>query len=293
MNTPIDVVDLVIAPRKQSLMGLPIRRVLPWRGQRHCGPFVFLDHMGPHTLAPGEGLDVPPHPHIGLSTLTWLYAGQFEHRDSLGSVQIIRPGEVNWMTAGRGIVHSERSPDDERAAESHVEGLQFWVAQPQSAETGEPRFEHHAREQLPTWQDEQASWTLIAGQWQQQRSPVQVESELALLDVRTQRAGSLELPSQGSDWEWGLYPLSGAVQWQGQPLPQYHLGVTNQAVTFSWQADSHFVLFGGRTLGARRIDWNFVATNDALIDQARRDWQAHRFPPVPGDAGYVPYPGND
>lgn len=290
MSTPIET---TIAPREQSLMGLPIRRLLPWRGQRHCGPFVFLDHMGPHTLAPGEGLDVPPHPHIGLSTLTWLFSGELEHRDSLGSLQTIRPGEVNWMTAGRGIVHSERSPDSERDGESHIEGLQFWVAQPQQTEAGEPRFEHYSNADLPAWQSDNASWVLVAGQWHQHRSPVQTDSELMLLDVRTTAPGSLQLTDLDDDWEWGFYPLSGALHWQDVELALRHLGVTNQPATLRWEAGSHFVLFGGRTLGERRIDWNFVASDETLIRQARQDWQAHQFPAVPGDAGYVPYPGSE
>lgn len=289
MSHPLDI---TIAPREQSLMGLPIRRILPWRQQRHCGPFVFLDHMGPHTLAPGEGIDVPPHPHIGLSTLTWLFKGELEHRDSLGQVQTIRPGEVNWMTAGRGIVHSERSPDSERSVESQVEGLQFWVAQPEQTETGEPRFEHYSEAALPAWRTDNAAWVLVAGTWQAQQSPVQTDSELTLLDVRTSSAGTLELPAV-EGWEWGLYPMAGALQWQQQSLALRHLGVTNQRAQLSWEAGSHFVLFGGRTLGERRIDWNFVASREALINQARQDWQGHRFPSVPGDDGYVPYPGSE
>lgn len=286
-------VEITIAPREQSLMGLPIRRLLPWRGQRHCGPFVFLDHMGPHSLAPGEGLDVAPHPHIGLSTLTWLFSGELEHRDSLGRQQTIRPGDVNWMTAGRGIVHSERSPASERERESHIEGLQFWVAQPQQTEAGEPRFEHYSSDDLPAWQSDNAAWVLVAGQWHQHRSPVQTDSALTLLDVRTTAAGRLDLSDIEADWEWGIYPLAGALHWQGVELALRHLGVTNQPATLSWEAGSHFVLFGGKTLGERRIDWNFVASDDALIRKARQDWQAHAFPVVPGDDGYVPYPGSE
>ena len=185
--------------------------------------------MGPHTLADGEGLDVPPHPHIGLSTLTWLFDGALEHRDSLGSRQLIRPGEVNWMTAGaRHRAFRTRSPAAERSGPSGIEGLQFWVAQPTRTETAEPRFEHHPAADLPAWQEAGAGWVLVAGDWQQHHSPVRTDSPLTLLDVRAHQPGRLMLPQPSDSWEWGVYLLDGSVDWRGQALEQRHLGVTNR-----------------------------------------------------------------
>ena len=284
--------DVTLAPREQDLMGLPIRRLLPQRAQRHCGPFVFLDHMGPHRLAPGEGLDVPPHPHIGLSTLTWLFSGEIEHRDSLGTFQPITPGAVNWMSAGRGIVHSERSPQQARAAGSDIEGLQFWIAQPEATEQGAPGFQHCAASELPRGELAGANWTLVAGQWQHQRSPVRVDSDLSLVVFDGQGEGELELPQPSTSWEWGLYGLAGELAWDGSRLASRHLRIRNQGGRLSWQAGARWVLIGGEPLGMRLMDWNFVATRADLIEAAREQWQQRKFPAVPGDDGYVPYPGS-
>lgn len=284
--------DVTLAPREQDLMGLPIRRLLPQRAQRHCGPFVFLDHMGPHRLAPGEGLDVPPHPHIGLSTLTWLFSGEIEHRDSLGTVQPIIPGAVNWMSAGRGIVHSERSPQQARDAGSDIEGLQFWIAQPEATEQGAPGFQHCAASELPRGELAGANWTLVAGQWQHQTSPVRVDSDLSLVVFDGQAEGELELPHPSTSWEWGLYGLEGKLAWDGSQLASRHLRIRNQGGRLSWQAGARWVLIGGEPLGKRLMDWNFVATRADLIEAAREQWQQRKFPAVPGDDGYVPYPGS-
>lgn len=284
--------DVTLAPREQDLMGLPIRRLLPQRAQRHCGPFVFLDHMGPHRLAPGEGLDVPPHPHIGLSTLTWLFSGEIEHRDSLGTLQRIKPGAVNWMSAGKGIVHSERSPDAARANGSDIEGLQFWVAQPEATEQGEPSFQHCEAKSLPKGQASGAHWTLIAGQWQGEQSPVKVDSALSLVQFECQAAGELTLPQPSASWEWGLYNLTGELEWEGDPLRSRQLRIRNQAGRLSWQGGAHWVLIGGEPLGKRLMDWNFVATRAELINAAQERWKQREFPAVPGDTGYVPYPGS-
>ncbi|MHA7878840.1 MAG: pirin family protein [Saccharospirillum sp.] len=282
--------DVTLAPREQDLMGLPIRRLLPQRAQRHCGPFVFLDHMGPHTLAPGEGLDVPPHPHIGLSTLTWLFAGEIEHRDSLGSYQTIRPGAVNWMSAGAGIVHSERSPQAVRRQGGAVEGLQFWVAQPESTEQGQPSFQHCAADTLPRGHHQGAHWTLIAGHWQGEQSPVEVDSPLCLVAFDADADGHLALPQPSATWEWGLYCLDGHLAWDTEAIVRHHLRIRNQPGEVSWSAGAHWVLMGGEPLGKRLMDWNFVATDAALIDAARQRWQQRQFPTVPGDDGYVPSP---
>ena len=289
MTTPTDV---TLAPREQDLMGLPIRRLLPQRAQRHCGPFVFLDHMGPHRLAPGQGLDVPPHPHIGLSTLTWLFSGEIQHRDSLGTMQRIVPGAVNWMTAGKGIVHSERSPDATRAAGSEIEGLQFWVAQPEATEQGEPGFQHCEASELPKGKIAGANWTLVAGQWQGEQSPVKVDSALSLVVFESQSAGELHLPQPSTTWEWGFYGLEGELAWDGNSLEPRHLRIRNQGGRLTWQAGARWVLIGGEPLGKRLMDWNFVATRADLIDAARLRWKERGFPPVPGDDGYVPYPGS-
>ncbi|MEX2320064.1 MAG: pirin family protein [Saccharospirillum sp.] len=288
MTTPTDPV--ILRPRAQDLMGLPIRRVLPQAAARQCGPFVFLDHMGPHTLPEGQGVDVPPHPHIGLATVTWLFSGKLVHKDSLGSDQIIAPGDLNWMTAGRGIAHSERSPDAERQTDSPIEGLQFWVAQPETTETGAPRFEHVADKDLPHWHEAGADWTLVAGEWQIHRAPAKVDSPLVLLDSRSQQAGQIMIKKPTTTWQWGLYLLQGDLRVQQQPLERHHLLVTGDTLAIDWKAGAHFVVFGGEPLGPRRMDWNFVASAPALIDDARQRWQNHQFDPVPGDDGYVPYP---
>jgi redox-sensitive bicupin YhaK (pirin superfamily) len=288
MTTPTDPV--ILTPREQDIMGLPIRRVLPRAQARHCGPFVFLDHMGPHTLPAGQGVDVPPHPHIGLATVTWLFSGRLTHKDSLGSEQIIAPGDLNWMTSGQGIAHSERSPDQERQADSPIEGLQFWVAQPEATETGAPRFEHVAGAQLPNWQEAGTDWILVAGDWQKRRAPVQVDSPLALMDCRARQSGNIRLSRPSESWQWGVYLLHGALNAQQQTLEPRQLLVTDSDLSLSWQAGAHWVVFGGEPLGPRRMDWNFVASRQALIDDARKRWQNKEFETVPGDDGYVPYP---
>lgn len=288
MTTPTE--PTLLRPREQDLMGLPIRRVLPQSAARHCGPFVFLDHMGPHTLPKGQGVDVPPHPHIGLATVTWLFAGKMVHKDSLGSDQVIAPGDLNWMTAGHGIAHSERSPESERQIDSPIEGLQFWVAQPEATETGTPRFEHVAGNDLPHWQEAGADWVLVAGEWQTRRAPAEVDSPLVLLDIRSQQAGQITMQKPSETWQWGLYLLKGELSAQQQPMDRHQLLVTGESLTISWEAGAHFVVFGGEPLGPRRMDWNFVATDPALIDDARQRWQNHQFDTVPGDDGYVPYP---
>lgn len=284
--------DVTLTPREQDLMGMPIKRLLPQRAQRHCGPFVFLDHMGPHSLKPGEGLDVPPHPHIGLSTLTWLFSGEIEHRDSLGTVQRIAPGAVNWMSAGKGIVHSERSPAAQRATGGDIEGLQFWVAQPEASEQGEPGFQHCEASALPRGTVSGANWTLVAGQWQGEHSPVTVDSALSLVVFESQAAGELELPQPSATWEWGLYALSGELAWESTTLAPGQLRIRNQAGRLNWQGGARWVLIGGEPLGKRLMDWNFVATRADLIDAARLRWKERNFPSVPGDDGYVPYPGS-
>ena len=278
-------------PKVHDLGGFQVRRLLPQLRARHVGPFVFFDHMGPAQFAPGRGIDVRPHPHIGLATVTYLFRGAMEHRDSLGNVQTIRPGDVNWMTAGRGIVHSERSPAAERAAGDHVHGIQTWVALPQNAEEVEPSFYHHPASSLPRFKVGDASLTLIAGTSFGETSPVATFSRMFYIAAVLPAGGSMVLPAEHG--ERAVYATDAALKVGGTDLAPTQLAVlpAGQDMEIRASADAHVMLCGGDPLdGERHLYWNFVSSSRERIERAKADWKAMRFGSVPGETEFIPLP---
>ncbi len=272
--------------------GFTVRRLLPVLQARHVGPFVFYDHMGPVDFAPGRGMDVLPHPHIGLATVTWLFEGAIRHRDSLGSLADIRPGEVNWMTAGRGIVHSERTPPDERRDGQALHGVQIWVALPQADAEIAPEFHHHERATLPKIRQPGIEAVLIAGSAYGQQSPVKVFAPMFLLEVQMAAGTELALPQE--HLERGVFVVDGAVGWGELELAVAQMAVQAGPSAPSLRANvaSRLLLFGGAPLdGERHLWWNFVASTQERIEQAKLDWQAQRWGKVAGDENeYIPLP---
>ena len=281
----------IVKPRERDLGSFSVRRLLPGFPTRHVGPFVFVDHMGPLALPPGEGVDVRPHPHIGLATVTWLWEGALMHRDSLGSVQRIAPGEVNWMTAGRGIVHSERSAADDRARGVRLHGMQTWVALPVGLEEADPAFVHVEATALPTFRHDDADVTVIAGHAFGRRAPTPVVSDTLYASATFASAGKLALPAEHE--ERSVYAVDADLGIDGEPLPVHHLGVieAGRAVTLSARGPARAMLIGGARLdGERFLWWNFVASTRERIEQAKDDWREGRFTPVPGETGSIPLP---
>jgi len=284
-------VEIVIEPRARDIGGFAVKRVLPSVKRRMVGPFIFLDEMGPAALPAGEGLDVPPHPHIGLATVTYLFEGALMHRDSLGTAQEIRPGAVNWMSAGRGIVHSERSPDGERQRDGRLRGIQSWVALPLEAEDGEPTFHHYPATDMPRIERDGAHVTLLVGAAYGERSPVATPSPALYADATLEAGARLALPEETP--ERALYVVEGAVDVAGQRFAAGTMPVirTGAGVTVAAPEPARLMLLGGDPVeGRRHIWWNFVASSKERIETAKTDWRERRFPAVPGDDGYVPLP---
>jgi redox-sensitive bicupin YhaK (pirin superfamily) len=284
-------VELTIEARTRDLGGFQVGRVLPTARRRLVGPFVFFDHMGPARFEPGRGIDVRPHPHIGLATVTYLFEGAILHRDSLGSLRRIEPGDLNWMTAGRGIVHSERTPEPERAAGAGLHGIQSWVALPRAAEECAPDFTHYPEAELPRFERPGARLRLIAGAAYGLRSPVATASELFYLDARLEAGARLALPEEHE--ERALYVVEGAVELAGTRVEARTMAVLapGGAPELTALEPSRAMLLGGAPLDGRRfVWWNFVSSDAARIEQAKADWQAGRFPPVPGETEFIPLP---
>jgi len=284
--------DNVLKPHTKDLGGFQVRRLLPAFPTKMIGPFIFFDHMGPVILAPGGGVDVRPHPHIGLATVTYLFEGALVHRDSLGSVQRIAPGDVNWMTAGDGIVHSERSPDDERPVGPRLHGIQTWVALPKPHERAEPEFRHHPCAMLPMIEQPGVEMRLIAGTAFGQCAPVRTYSEMFYIAVRMEAGSRVELPPEHE--ERGVYIVEGEVQVAGQRVEPFHLAVIAAGESVEIRADmpARLMLLGGAKMdGDRFIWWNFVASSKELIEAAKRRWSEQRFAPVPGETEWIPLPG--
>jgi redox-sensitive bicupin YhaK (pirin superfamily) len=288
---PDPALETVLVPRSRDLGGFRVRRVLPSAQRQVVGPFVFFDEMGPARFAPGAGLDVRPHPHIGLATVTYLFEGEILHRDSLGTVQPIRPGEVNWMTAGRGIVHSERTPPALRAGGAPLAGIQAWVALPRRDEETEPAFAHHGQAELPLVEGEGARVRLIAGAAFGARSPVRVHSAMFYADAELAPGARLALPPEHD--ERGVYVVSGAVEIAGQRFAAGRLLVFRAGPEVVLRADgsARCLVLGGEPMdGPRHVFWNFVSSSRDRIEQAKADWRAERFPAVPGDSERIPLP---
>jgi len=270
--------------------GFKVRRALPSIGRRMIGPFVFLDEMGPVTLAPGTGLDVRPHPHIGLATVTYLFDGEILHQDSLGVRQPIRPGDVNWMIAGRGIAHSERTPQALRAKGPTAWGLQSWLALPERDEERAPSFRHHASNELPRTSGSGVNVRVIAGEMFGLRSPVETLSPTFYVDVTLELGADLAVAPDYE--ERGAYIVDGSVTVDGQDFDRGRLLVftRNTKVLLSAKSRARVMLLGGDTLGPRHVWWNFVSSSRERIEQAKADWKAGRFDTVPGDSEFIPLP---
>jgi hypothetical protein len=284
--------ELVIEGRAADVEGTPVTRVLPWRTRRMIGPWTFLDHMGPADVAPGAAMDVRPHPHIGLATVTYLFNGEVVHRDSLGSVQPIRPGDLNWMVAGKGVVHSERTAPEVKQAGGLFHGLQLWVALPKGVEEGPPSFDHYPAASLPAFDIGQAQVRLLAGTGFGRTSPVRAQSPLVYAEIRLPAGATLDIPADHA--ERGLYIVEGALEYEGATFAAKRLPVFAPGPTIAIRAvaDAHLMLLGGAPLeGPRFMWWNFVSSSHDRIEQARKDWRERRFPSIPGDdVEFIPLP---
>ena len=289
---PSPELETLLSGHARDVDGFSALRVLPALTRKHLGPFVFFDHLGPSVLPRGRGLDVRPHPHIGLATVTYVIEGEIIHRDSLGFEQAIRPGAVNWMTSGRGIVHSERTSPELRQAGSNLHVAQLWVALPQADEEMAPEFHHHPADTLPELELHGVTVRVLAGSAYGQVSPVRIFSPLFYAEATMPAGTSLRLPEEHE--ERGVYVLTGALSHSGEPLEMRSLAIfkAGGAPTVRAEADSRVLLLGGAPPdGPRHIEWNFVSSSLERIAQAKRDWQAGLFPKVPGDeVEFIPLP---
>lgn len=284
-------IEAVIKAKAKDIGGFSVRRALPAIERRMIGPFIFLDQIGPAVIPAGQGLDVRPHPHIGLSTMTYLYEGAIMHRDSLGTIQEISPGAVNWMTAGRGIAHSERTPDELRRIGHTLSGIQFWVALPRADEEAVPSFVHLGRDQLPAWQSEGVELRLIAGTMNGRRSPLIAPHPMICVDMQFDRGAAVSIPA---DWpERGIYVSDGEVEIGGERFGQGQLLVlqSEQEVRLAASGSARLMLLGGDPMdGPRHIWWNFVSSSKDRIERAKADWKRQSFPPVPQETEFIPLP---
>lgn len=289
-------INLIIQERAADIGNFLVGRLLPFRQKRAVGPFTFIDHMGPANMKSGENLDVPPHPHIGLSTLTYLFEGSIFHRDSLGNAIEITPGAVNWMTAGKGVVHSERSPEHLRKKEKTLHGLQIWVALPKELENMDPAFTHIEANAIPKWNLDQAEIKLIAGEAFGKKSAVPVHSKLYFIEIKSKEKQTLNI-GEHLYGESALYILEGKIHADGHDYEPKQILIAKDATLceFEIAANSTIYIFGGIPFDEERyIHWNFVNSDMKVIEQAREDWKKQNleaFPKVPGDEDeYVPLP---
>lgn len=282
-------VELVIEPRERDLGEFSVRRVLPSGKRRMVGPFIFFDHMGPAEFPPGKGIQVRPHPHIGLATITYLFEGAIMHRDSLGYVQPIEAGAVNLMTAGRGIVHSERAGDD-LDTDARLHGIQSWMALPDGEEECAPSFAHFPSDSLPEWERDGARVRVIMGEAFGQSSPVTTYSPTLYLDCRMTTESALSLPETYR--ELAVYVVSGEVRVDGSDYGSGVMAVAcpGRSIVLEARAESRVMVIGGDPVGPRHIWWNFVSSSKERIETAKADWKEGRFDPVPGETEFIPLP---
>jgi redox-sensitive bicupin YhaK (pirin superfamily) len=290
-------IELKITSRERDLGGFSVRRILPYATHRMVGPFIFFDHMGPAEFSPGQGMDVRPHPHIHLATVTYLFDGVIRHRDSLGSDQNIEPGAVNWMTAGHGIVHSERTPADFRATGGRMNGIQLWVALPDEHQNTEPSFHHHPSTTLPEFELGGVKLKLLLGKAFGHSSPAGIHSELFYLDSQFPAGSSLTIPAQGC--ELAVYVAQGKAQVESEETEAFTMVVAKAGEDLHVKATeaSRIMILGGKPVGKRYLFWNFVSSSQENLEQAKSDWAAGpgstRFPKVPGDDfEFIPLPEN-
>lgn len=289
-------VGLIIEEKAANIGNFLVGRLLPFREKRAVGPFVFIDHMGPACLKEFENLDVPPHPHIGLSTLTYLFDGAIFHRDSLGNALQIKPGEVNWMTAGRGVRHSERTPEYLRHDDKFLHGFQLWIGLPKDLEETEPTFHHFGKEEIPEWEENGIHFKLIAGKIEDHESPVPVHSPLYFLEIRTSEAKKINIGKKLFG-EVGMYVLDGTVKIEDNNYGSKQLLIAKNAslCEFETNGETTLYLFGGEPFPQERfMFWNFVSSDKDKLEKAKVDWHDQNtsvFPKIPGDdREYVPLP---
>ena len=286
-----NALNMIIDPREKDI-GIPVRRILPWVKKRMVGPFIFLDHMGPvHLKAPNDHIDVRPHPHIGLSTLTYLFEGSMFHRDSLGVVQEILPGEVNWMTAGSGISHSEREIEEKRKHDRNLHGLQFWVALPKESEDQDPSFHHYGKEEIPEHVTGAASVKIVAGSAFGKTSPLKAHSPMIFLVVQSFAEGFFSLSSEGK--EIALYIVKGSVKIENDTYHEHQMIVLEHGsdLEFTHSTDAVFAVVGGIPFEEPRyIWWNLVSSSEQKIEAAKKAWSDGSFPQVPNDTEKIPLP---
>jgi len=287
-----DQIELMVVPNAKDIGGFEVRRALPTAKRRLVGPFIFFDRMGPAILRAGHALDVRPHPHIGLSTVTYLFDGRIRHRDSLGTEMVIAPGDVNLMTAGRGIVHSERTPQELRGAPMSVSGLQTWLALPDGKEEIAPVFANTSVASLPQIDAEGVSGRVVIGAFSGLRSPVATASDTLYADLSLAAGAAVKIPADAE--ERAIYTLEGDVSIAGDVFPAERLLVfkPGEEIVVSSERGAHFMLFGGASLGSKRyIWWNFVSSSKERIEQAKQEWKTGRFDIVPGDEEeFIPLP---
>ncbi|MEN2488380.1 pirin family protein [Flavobacterium sp. B11] len=285
-------ISLIIEERAANIGNFMVGRLLPFREKRAVGPFVFIDHMGPAHLSDHENMDVPPHPHIGLSTLTFLFEGSIMHRDSLGTELEIKPGAVNWMTAGKGIVHSERTPEYLRHSDKMLHGLQIWVALPKELEQMEPNFTHVEADDIPAWEEDGVSYKLIAGEAFGRKSPVPVYSPLYFIEIKSKEAKKINI-GHHLFGESGLYILDGSIKNGEHTYDPRQILITTEAslCEFEIAENSTVYIFGGEPFPEEHfIFWNFVSSDKNLIEKAKTDWTNQTFLKVPGETEFVPLP---
>ena len=284
------VIELLIEPVEKDLGEFTVRRALPDKRRQRIGPFIFFDHMGPAEFPPGTGVNVRAHPHIGLATITFLFEGEILHRDSLGYVQAIRPGEINWMTAGKGIVHSEKVSPELLASGQKLHGLQTWVALPIEHEETEPRFEHYPADGIPVLEQEGAKITVVIGMAYGKTSPVRAASETLYVEIKLEPGACINLPEAE---ELGVYVVSGNIEMDGQAISDGVLAVLKNGASASvgTSGGAHLMICGGDTLeGERIVWWNFVSSLRERLEQAKRDWKQGEFDDVPGEPDFIPLP---
>ncbi len=285
-------IELIKEERATKIGAFLVGRLLPFREKRSVGPFVFIDHMGPVSMSEDQNLDVLPHPHIGLSTLTYLFEGTIMHRDSIGTEVEIQAGDVNWMTAGKGIVHSERTPERFRNQAKELHGLQIWVALPKDLEESDPSFHQIKSNQLPSWTDGALKMKLIAGQLQNKKSPVPVHSSLYFIEIKSEENEQVSIGEQLYG-ESALYILEGKVRAEGNEYEAKQILIAKNAklCSFEMEKNTTIYIFGGRPFEEERyIDWNFVSSSKERILKAKEEWKQQQFPKINGEDEFVPYP---
>lgn len=285
-----DAVDIVIKPRDKDLGGFSVRRTLPTKERKMVGPWIFFDHMGPAEFAAGSGINVRPHPHINLATVTYLFEGEILHRDSVGSYQTITPGDINLMVAGRGIVHSERERPEVTASKHKLHGLQLWLALPEKDEEIAPAFYHYPNNTIPAVDVNGVAVRVLMGNAYGQTSPVKTYAQTLYVEAFMQKGQRLTLPDCA---ERAIYVANGALRLKDTEVPEHAMVVLHPAagVEIEATADSRIALIGGESMTKRFIEWNFISSRKERIEQAKQDWQAGRFDKVVGDEEeFIPYP---